>query len=352
MWNSVLARRGVILCALILGGCGVDLQAELGETEQALESYEHCRSVSAPVGNWWRGAGKRDVTLVAFGDSQFTHGGSRDAINRKHVDVINRVESLRWPTGFRRAGMTFRKIRGVVVAGDLTHDGDAKGRTWSQFVKKYGLCGDGRLRYPVFEGWGNHEYQRLKPFDYPHPILAHVARRNGYRKGLKKRSPRGHYSWEWDDVHFVNLNVKAGDNFNTEIAQNGDYRRIDPKRPLDFLARDLAQHVAGTNKRVVIMTHYPSMVGEPSRLLSIIRSYRVIAFIHGHAHTTSTMTWSGYPVFNLGAPYPDFESNGGRGHFTVFRIGRNWLEAVDVGWRGLDPSNVRVGHRWARRVRL
>jgi hypothetical protein len=68
--------------------------------------------------------------------------------------------------------------------------------------------------------------------------------------------------------------------------------------------------------------------------------YNIIAYIHGHHHNTSLYSWNGIDMFNVGSPYYNPEENPDElGHFAVFRIQDNTLEAADVGW---DPNGSPV----------
>src|SRR5690606_3152205 len=73
------------------------------------------------------------------------------------------------------AGTPVAQPRGLLVAGDLTQNGKdgraenngSLGRNeLGQFISDYGLTGtDGLLRFPVYEGYGNHDFDPSEPFD-------------------------------------------------------------------------------------------------------------------------------------------------------------------------------------------
>ena len=45
-----------------------------------------------------------------------------------------------------------------------------------------------------------------------------------------------------------------------------------------------------------------------------------------------------HDVFSLGSPYYDGQpTNGGRGHFAVFRFSGGHLDAADVSWQPANP---------------
>jgi len=72
---------------------------------------------------------------------------------------MNELPGNNWPEKLGGGFIGFP--RGVLALGDLIDDGDKTGQTdieWLHFEEQFGLDGtDGLLRFPVFEGWGNHD---------------------------------------------------------------------------------------------------------------------------------------------------------------------------------------------------
>ncbi|MFP4502138.1 MAG: hypothetical protein ACLFTT_14145 [Candidatus Hydrogenedentota bacterium] len=317
------------------------------------------RDVAPPVADFWAGDGVTDVTFIAFGDPQ-CGGGSPDK-NQLHVRAINAAaDVLRWmeaPFGFEAA---VANIRGVIIAGDMTHNA-RDGRPfevddYQDFIDCYGLCGNRMLKYPVYEGYGNHDFYvwnnpLFRLYD-AHPPANAVARRNVYRPGVLNTAPGddGHYSWDWDNVHFVQLNLKPSD---VPGEAYGDREKpvpgaLDPRNALTFLEQDLAAHVAGTDKRVVIIAHYGFhenrdfdgwwTPAEAEAFYEVIQGYPVIAYLHGHNHGTQFYRWRDIPVLDLGSPYYRDYNRDGRGHFTVVRITDDYLYAGDAAWNPDNPE--------------
>jgi cytolysin (calcineurin-like family phosphatase) len=311
-----------------------------------------------------------DITFFAMGDPQYG-GGSADQ-NYFNVAAMNRFPGTPWPADMPSAGMPVAEPRGLLVAGDLTQngkDGRAEnngvlGRNeLGQFLSDYGLTGrDGLLRFPVYEGYGNHDFDPSEPFDmnptdwryyYPElitPGVQSVIDRNAERIGLANvEGEGGHYSWDWGGVHFVNTNLFPGN----EPSDNDVTSMVrDPRRSLDFLAADLAEHVGDSCRPVIIMSHYGFSGSSLNALWwkdeqrdafwEVAQHYNVIAYVHGHQHNTSIGDFHGMHYFNVGSPYYATENLDGRGHFSVFRIHDDTLEAADVRWSparaGLDPE--------------
>jgi cytolysin (calcineurin-like family phosphatase) len=311
-----------------------------------------------------------DITFFAMGDPQYG-GGSADQ-NYFNVAALNRFAGTPWPADMPSAGTPVAEPRGLLVAGDLTQNGKdgraenngALGRNeLGQFLSDYGLTGrDGLLRFPVYEGYGNHDFDPSEPFDanptdwryyYPDiitPAVQSVIDRNVERSGLVNvHDDGGHYAWDWGGIHFVNVNLFPGnepsDNDVTSMVRN-------PHHSLDFLAADLAEHVGDSCRPVIIMSHYGFSGSSLNALWwkdeqrdafwEVAKNYNVIAYIHGHQHNTSIGDWNGMHFFNVGSPYHATENLDGRGHFSVFRIHDDVLEAADVRWSpgraGLDPE--------------
>lgn len=418
---------------------------EYGGTSPYLDIWSEmdaCRKRPPPVGNSPSG---RDVTFLAFGDPQYGNNeyvsdtalddppgpginkNRRDA-NRRNIVALNRVKELKWPSNFVGAGTNVSRVRGVIIAGDLTQEGDACttnyfsddpslncGYIWDQemrrgwfgvdyngpdttyyadgnahvfaefqqFRDEYGLCGNKKLRYPAFEGAGNHDYWRDVGEEFEHPVHKYIAYRNNFRQGLDRLDPlaKGHYSWTWDDVHFVQLNLAAMDRttYNCDSEELEDcfedlvLRTMKANNALTFLKQDLARHAA-PGQPVVLISHYP-WIGSPwferddrVALLQVIKNYNVIALIHGHNHSSAFSRWSpctneddfaseaeclstlglnapprAIPVIDAGNPlygngsnkvWVSADTNRRYGHYTVIRITDIYLEASTVSWHG------------------
>jgi cytolysin (calcineurin-like family phosphatase) len=334
-----------------------------------------------------------DVTFLAFGDPQY--GGGPGDKNSFHIQALNEAPALVWPAiaGLAGAGRPVGEPAGVIIAGDLTQNGQA-GRSpideWytgdpyafdldkeygldvanprvsaelGLFLRDYGLAGgDGlnpfKLRWRVFEGYGNHDFDVLErhalAYGNQAPAVDVVSLRNRVRAKwpeLRRIAPgsHGHYSWDWGDLHLVHLNLAAADGPSADGAQ----QPRDPRQALAFLADDLTAEVGSSCRPVIIITHYGfdpfsaearwwDMV-QREALFAALRPYNVIALLHGHVHETrayrtSDATGKSYDVFSLGSPYYAGQpTNGGRGHFAIFHVTDDHLDAADVSWLPANP---------------
>ncbi|MCA9772663.1 MAG: hypothetical protein KC466_09675, partial [Myxococcales bacterium] len=79
-----------------------------------------------PVANFWAGPGVRDVTFLAFGDSQIYLDGSLNQDdggrkNDKHVIALNEADQqLSWDA--LGVAEPVERVRGVIMAGDITQN--------------------------------------------------------------------------------------------------------------------------------------------------------------------------------------------------------------------------------------
>jgi hypothetical protein len=223
-------------------------------------------------------------------------------------------------------------VRGIIVSGDLTatarwsetkfymqmstadnifKDGDVstpKRHPWDQHIP---------LMEKLYEGLGNHDHVDETHDDHKDRKLCDAgpsfneARNNcegwianyvaDHKRGAQRTTRptvgdikdietfEPHYSWEWHDVHFVQLNVLPVDD-------------VVPNRPhvlglgaLSFLKEDLANAVGDSGRPVVLIHHYgfdAFSTGseqwwtdtELVEYWNAIAKYNVIAIFTGHQH--------------------------------------------------------------------
>jgi len=338
-----------------------------GDGDSSTGSTASCEAVP----DWW--AGERDITFVAFGDTQTVvhdeacdiSGKFRDDQNALIIEAINGIESVAWD------GRPVANVRGVLVAGDITQNGngvDRKRRVpcpeFAVFEDAFGLCGEADLRFPVYEGYGNHDFPFRPQFDDVHPVLDLIEARTPDRPGLTSYTPgtgRGHYAWRWDDIDFINLNAKptgtATDPAYADVENDKGRRRVDPHAALDYLETFLSTvPPAGPVHRVVLMTHYGPSNGnkitpqQREALCDVLVEHDVdvIAWLHGHTHKSDTYTWQcpnggpSMPVFNVGSPFYGVDQNEGQLHFSLFRIRDHEMRAVDISVSPDDPTTYSI----------
>ena len=242
----------------------------------------------------------RDVTFFVASD---LHYGQEQAENneRPNKNVIAMMNNLPGTAFPDKSFGVVEKPRGVLVTGDLTDSGTAVNyagtylgvHAFDGFVDDYPVKGGSapHIGFPVYEGYGNHDVQKQTG----DAVLKGMAARNANRDTPVNVSDNGlHYSWDWDDVHFVNVNVYAGG--------AGDARES-----LPFLKKDLAERVGGSGRPVVIMQHYGFdkfstedrwwKQAERDVFHSMIEKYRIVAIFSGHEHEGGRVVWRGIVDF-------------------------------------------------------
>ena len=244
----------------------------------------------------------RDVTFLSTSDSHYREPdhrlGHHNDFNRATVLEMNRISELDWPE--KSGGGKIAKPRGVIMPGDLIDDGDRaengrnlSGEQFKLFAADFGLDGtDGLLKYPVFEGWGNHDGPPEGKEKHGFSTQARIKQRNVIRKEkqlVSNISANGlHYSWDWDDVHFVQLNIYPADRQRDGVRYSPVWH--DPQGALAFLKEDLARQVGDSGRPVVLTSHcgFDTNWWAPedwAEAYAAARPYNVILYIFGHTGT-------------------------------------------------------------------
>ncbi len=316
-----------------------------------------------------------DVTFFAMGDPQY--GGGAEDKNTWQVAALNAFPGAIWPDDTPFAGEVVAEPRGVLIAGDLTQNGQ-DGRITpldsdeiGAFELDYGLTGaESTLRWPVYEGYGNHDFDPDEPGDWspfqwrshydenPTPAADLVAERNVDRVGLARAAgwQAGHYAWDWDWLHLVNADLFPGDE-PSDVEPNSLAR--DPRDALDFLERDLAESVGDSGRPVLVMAHYGlDAFGQEPRwwtdehkdaFAGVVGEVNLLGYVHGHTHATYAYEWEGIRAYNVGSPYYTEYNADGRGHFTVFRVTDEVMVVADVAW---SPGGAPEWGNWREVVEL
>jgi len=239
-----------------------------------VESWTHDNKLLA-LTHYGIRATSRDVRFLVTGDPQYfilngrpEHKDVPDAVLRAMVGQMS-ASDCNYPRYL--AGC---KIRGMIVAGDLTQQAKGVEMDW------YRDAITGAVRF-AYDSLGNHDYNGGTVKDY---IL-----RDRRRSTVATAVQDPHYSWDWHDVHFVQLNLFPGNE--PAPAQ----KELDPYRSLDFLQRDLRENVGGSGRPVILIHHYgfdPFSEGnegwwteaQRKRFWNAIASYNVKAIFNGHNH--------------------------------------------------------------------
>jgi len=229
----------------------------------------------------------RDLTFFVVSDTHYGLSPEGDRTVPLLVDWMNELPGTAYPAVI---GGTVAAPRGVLHIGDITNDG--KKEPWAMFVRDYGLTGkDGRLHWPVYEAYGNHDGGPKTP------VRDGIRARNPQRVGLTAISANGlHYCWVWDGILFINLGIAPGSTTHP----------YDPEYSMEFLEEVLTKH-ATPGQPLILMHHFGFDKGHSlswwaeerrTRYHELLKDRNVIAILHGHAHEPFIYQWEGIDIYH------------------------------------------------------
>lgn len=272
------------------------------------------------------------LTFIVAGDLHYGLSDSLLSYNAKTIESMNNLPET-FPSDIHMVNL--QDPAGVILAGDLTESG--RQSQWKLFVEDYGIHGERRIKYPVFEGFGNHD----GPVDGP--VRLGLKERNLKRNGLSGLSDNKlHYSWQWQDVHFVQLNSYPSYQWDPgcEWCHYFEESFREPEESLQFLKMDLEENIGKSNKEVILIFHYGFdewgnkwwTEDEQKAFYDIIEPYNMLAIFHGHTHAVQFYDWKDIPVFSVGSTHKDEQP----GEFLVAHIGSEKMvvyeQRVARGW--------------------
>lgn len=310
-------------------------------------------------------AAPRDVTFISVSDPHYREpdhrAGCHNDLTRATIDEIDRIAGIPWPE--KTGGGSIGKPRGVVLLGDVIDDGDRaeKGRSLSAeqfrlFEADFGLDGkDGRLKLPVFETWGNHDGPPLGREKHGFSFQGGLKKRNARRLAarlISNLSENGlHYSWDWDDVHFVSLGIYPADRQHAGVRYSAQWH--DPQNALAFLREDLAKKVGSSGRPVVLMAHCGFdtdwwCADDWAVFYQAVRDYRVVLYLYGHTGT-GVSAWAPAGADRKLTTINDGHADIG---FFVIHLGPDRLRAayrVKSAVRSAKAPDGRMVHEWGGR---
>src|SRR5690606_39200619 len=123
-------------------------------------------------------------------------------------------------------------------------------------------------------------------------VQAEIKKRNAQRlekKLIARVSENGlHYSWDWENVHFIQANLYPADKQNARVRYSLPWH--DPQLALSFVKEDLAVSVGDSGRPVIIVAHCGFdtdwwVLEDWTAFYKTIEPYNVLAFFHGHTGT-------------------------------------------------------------------
>lgn len=239
-----------------------------------------------------------DVTFFSYSDNHYgadNGGKSAPKTHSREVEIINSLPGTDYPAPLKGK---VDAPRGIIMQGDLINDGAVAAKyptQWANYIADFGVAGEGLCKFPVFEGIGNHDlHDNLFVFNQ-------IKARNLVRKEHKlidSISPNGyHYSWDWDGVHFVNVNLFCGNVWEGEADAYGFAHH--PQFSRDFLTEDLKKNVGNSGRPVVMIQHFRPIdenwwtFSAADKMHKVLQDYNVIVLMVGHQGGGVNNVWRG-----------------------------------------------------------
>ncbi len=262
-----------------------------------------------------------DLTFFAVSDVHVgQHSAAKDTARARMPAQLNALPGTAYPNN--AGGGTVATPRGVVLPGDLVEF--PQDSLWNQYIADYGVNGESKVHFPVYDGLGNHDQPGVSSV-----IMAHYLARNAARQYTVNFDSAGYnYSWDWDGVHFVHLNLYSGGSEKGYFSSTGtDGTGGDPLKSRNFLQLDLALRVGASGRPVFIMQHYPMTdntfwtAADKTLLANSLQGYNVVGILNGHSHAKTFYKWNGYDAYDDGTVM--------NGDVIVFHITDNRFLAVN-----------------------
>lgn len=261
--------------------------------------------------------GQAGVTFFATSDVHYGQNSATKDANRAAIaGHLNSLAGKAYPAS--AGGGLVGTPRGVVLPGDLIENSAAN--LWRDYSAAFGIRKEGAVKLPVYDALGNHEFYG-STFN---AISSAFRQRNLERKNDPAYSIKDldssnyHYSWEWDGIFFVNLNVFGGA---PKGFVNGTPNAFGS---LDFLRRTLEKHVGRSGRPVIAVQHFPFEDGDSwmpasdrTATIAVLKQYNCIGILHGHTHRAKFYKYDGIDIYDDGTAM--------NGDHLVFRIANRRL---------------------------
>jgi Divergent InlB B-repeat domain/Calcineurin-like phosphoesterase len=332
-----------------------------GQNILRTDSYDHtviCNLDSPPIVVPPFNVGSTSATFYVGSDFHVFRGTFNPTVQSHIAGTIGTwaTSKAQWPSGAGiPASDTVDFPLAMVIAGDLTTGGGVEELAAYRTVWEAGTLGSsGSFPFTVLPGLGNHDLvsagtggagasssaQRM--WDYIGNILPlyNVDRSATGQLGTDDGQGTHNYSWDWNGVHYIELNTWAGETnqYNTPASAG-----------FTWLTNDLQQNVGSYTRPVVIFQHYDLLsvgnalqdpiydlkentifqtwwtMAQYQAFWNIIHDYNVIGTFSGHVHSWDVERPEHYRGFyGSNGPYgsdtlPNTDSKGNVKIYDVFR---------------------------------
>lgn len=280
------------------------------------------------------GCGEKRVSFIVASDLHFDGTPEKFTVFDTVAGLINNSFPL-------VRGISENKIPkpfGIFLTGDLTDDG--KQEHWDQFVETFGLNGEGKVKLPVYESFGNHDG------NIDGIIRTGIRERNLKRRNIFSLSENGlHYAVKKGGKLFIVLGSYPGGEWDPNCEWCHYFKETfrDPEGSLGFLEEVMAKNLNGKKLPVYLFFHYGWdgfsklwwTEEEQERFRIALEGADVRAIFHGHNHATEAYQWEGVDVFISGSP----QRGQNTGSFLFVNAGRDDMEVFVISNDGAKKMN-------------
>ena len=240
---------------------------------------------------------KKDFSAIIMADLHYDSTAIRELVLDSIIDRINNSRQA--------LAEASHPLKFTAIIGDLTDTGS--GEEWNKFKRAFGINGEGEIKIPVYETYGNHDG------NIDGAIRSGIVKRNKERNNISAISENGlHYSWNEGNYHFISLGSYPGMEWDPDCEWCHYFKESfrDPQNSLQFLKDDLANNLKNTDQKVVLFFHYGwddfSLLWwteeEQENFYNAIRDYNISMIFHGHDHQAENYKWKGIDVWSAGSP--------------------------------------------------
>lgn len=243
--------------------------------------------------------------FLVVSDLHYNGTAAQDSINLQIVEDMNALQEKISPDF-------------VWVLGDITNSG--KEDEWNQYIATYGLNGEAKLKYPVFECFGNHDG------NVDGYVRTAIKERNKNRSYKIHTDLTGlHYLWKRKGMFFINLNLYPANEWDAGCDWCKYFKESfrEAQYSLSFLKECLSEQVKSKKIPVIIAFH----IGyddfglkwwtdtDRDKFHETIKDYNVVAIFHGHNHQIIQTNNNGIATIGVGAPQTNIHT----GNYIVVR---------------------------------
>ena len=303
--------------------CLPNLNFDGGTLNSGLPSCQPNKTACAPN----TGPGSNDVTFFVATDLHFGKDTLSSDSRAKHVALMNSfgTSGTPWPNTYTSRGTSsafgayagrnnpLSVPRGVVTTGDITHYGQPQELGSFRAFYEMGNGYPGSIQFPVYVGLGNHDVdgtcsQPIPPSSCAERMFKYVEERMKGCGGVTDFDPGSRsYSWDWGQVHLVQLHKWAGDTIYGGASDNNNKPPATHADGLQWLTDNLRNTVGTSGRPVILFQHYgwdPFSLGitnnnspwwstaNQNTFLNIIKDYNVVAIFSGHGHLSNSGLYS------------------------------------------------------------